>query len=225
MLPLKDHSPTSKTPFISNGLITVNILVFLLMLLGDADGIIGKYALIPSQVMWNDYNTLLPFLTSQFLHGGFLHIISNLWFLKIFGDNVEEKVGHIKFLLFYLLCGIAGGLMQYFFSFGSGIPMLGASGAIAGVLGAYLHFFPHHKIETLIPFGIFSQVINLPAKVILVYWFITQLFSGVGTIASTMVGGIAFWAHIGGFAAGYYLASLYSRFFKSRLVEEGILLD
>jgi len=225
MLPLRDHNHTNVKPFVTYVIIAVNIFVFFLELTGNTEEIFSQFALIPSAINWMNYQTLLPFLTSQFLHAGFLHIISNLWFLKIFGDNVEEKFGHIKFLVFYLVCGIAGGLLQYFFSYGSDIPMLGASGAIAGVLGAYLYFFPRHTVETLIPFGIFSQIVNLPAKIILIYWFVTQLFSGVGSISSSMLGGVAFWAHIGGFAAGYLLASFSSRINKSSEVEEGVLLD
>ena len=226
MLPLRDHSRTNVTPIITYAIIAINIFVFFLELTGNTEKIFSEFALIPASINWANYKSLIPFLTSQFLHAGFLHIISNLWFLKIFGDNVEEKFGHIKFLVFYLVCGIAGGLLQYFFSIGSDIPMLGASGAIAGVLGAYLYFFPKHSIETLIPFGLFSQIINLPAKIILIYWFITQLFSGVGSIASSTLGGVAFWAHIGGFAAGYFLAQFFSRFsYKSEEAEEGVLLD
>jgi membrane associated rhomboid family serine protease len=206
-------------------IIVVNILVFLAMLFGDMDAIISRYALIPAKVSWNDPSALLPFVTSQFLHGGFLHIISNLWFLRIFGDNVEERLGHFLFLIFYLVCGVAGGVLQYIFNPLSSVPMVGASGAIAGVLGSYLFFFPRHRIETLIPFGVFSEVVNLPAQLILIYWFITQFFSGVGSIMAYTVGGIAFWAHVGGFVAGYILARVYSSLEGPNEAEEGELLD
>jgi membrane associated rhomboid family serine protease len=225
MLPLRDHSYTLRPPVITFAIIIVNILVFLAMLFGDMDAIISRYALIPSKISWNDPSTLLPFVTSQFLHGGFLHIISNLWFLRIFGDNVEERLGHFLFFIFYLVCGVAGGMLQYIFNPLSSIPMVGASGAIAGVLGSYLFFFPRHRIETLIPLGIFSEVVNLPAQLILIYWFVTQFFSGVGSIMAYTVGGIAFWAHVGGFAAGYMLARVYSSLEGPNEAEEGELLD
>ena len=158
------------------------------------------------------------------MHAGLLHIISNMWFLKIFGDNVEERFGSIIFLIIYLLSGITGGFLQYIFSPSSDIPMLGASGAVARVLGAYLVFFPRNQIETLIPYGFFSRVVNVPASLMLVYWVVIQFFSGVGSIAHIGSGGVAFWAHIGGFAFGWIAA----KFFKGDIVgvvEEDEILD
>ena len=192
MFPLRDNQPTYKFPVISYLLIAVNIAVFLLEIFTpDPDVFIETYALVPKFVDFGKLGTLYPFITSQFLHAGFMHIIGNMWFLKIFGDNIEERFGHIKYLLIYLFSGVIAGLAQYVFSPNSDIPMLGASGAVAGVLGAYLVFFPKHQIETLIPFGLFARVVNLPASFILVYWFVIQLFSGVGSFATAQIGGVA----------------------------------
>lgn len=209
MIPLRDSVPTRKKPLITYGLILFNIFVFFLELLApNLDDFISRYALISANVAFNDLTTLYPFLTSQFLHAGFTHLIANMWFLKIFGDNVEEAFGHLRFLLFYLFCGLVAGLAQYVFMTNLAIPMLGASGAVAGVLGAYYLFFPHHRIETLVPVWGFWRIVDLPASFMLLYWFIVQLFAGVGSLlaAPAMVGGIAFFAHAGGFLAGWVIA-------------------
>jgi membrane associated rhomboid family serine protease len=221
VIPLKDHQTTLKTPLITYLVIAANVFVFAVeIFLGEE--FIYRYALIPSMVSLSSLVTLLPFVNSQFLHAGFFHILSNMWFLKVFGDNVEERFGRIQFLVIYLLSGIVGGVLQYLFSPSSEIPMLGASGAVAGVLGAYLVFFPRHQIETLIPFGFFSRIVNLPASVILIYWFVTQLFSGAGSIVVSQVGGVAWWAHVGGFATGWIVAKLYeSRSGSSDIKFEG----
>lgn len=209
MFPLHDSRPTKIYPFLTYLIIASNIVVFILEIISqDVDTFIKQFALIPERVSFLDYSTLTPFLTSQFLHAGFFHIISNMWFLKIFGDNVEEKFGRIFYLFVYLLSGVAGGFVQYLFSPNSTIPMLGASGAVAGVLGAYFVFFPHHRIETLIPTGLFVSTVSIPAGIVLFYWFVTQLFSGVGSIAVAQTGGVAFWAHVGGFTTGWAIAKL-----------------
>jgi membrane associated rhomboid family serine protease len=225
MFPLRDSHPTYKTPFVTFFLIVVNVIVFLLELgLMNSDFIIENYALIPAKVDLGNFVTWAPFITSQFLHAGFLHIISNMWFLKIFGDNVEERFGHILFIFIYLFCGAVGGFLQYIFLPNSEIPMLGASGAVAGVLGAYLVFFPHHKVKTLIPLGFFWTTANISAYFMLVYWFAIQLFSGVGSVVDTQMGGVAFWAHVGGFAAGYIAAKAF-QLIKRNDAEEGDILD
>lgn len=209
MFPLRDSAPSRIFPFVTWGLIAINVYVFFLEITSPSpDEYILTYALIPSRVDFGDIESLLPFITSQFLHGGFLHILSNMWFLKIFGDNVEERLGGFLFLSIYLFSGIVGGLLQYIFLPNSDIPMLGASGAVAGVLGMYFVFFPHHKIETLIPLGFFITTADIPASVMLVYWFLTQFFAGVGSIAETQLGGVAFWAHVGGFVTGYLIAKI-----------------
>ena len=209
MFPLRDNHPTYKFALITRLLIVVNIFVFLLEVFSaNPDAFIHKYALIANNVSLLNLGSLYPFITSQFLHAGVLHVVSNMWFLKIFGDNVEDKFGSLKYLLIYLSSGVVGGLAQYVFAPASDIPMLGASGAVAGVLGAYLVFFPSHRIETLIPMGLFTRVVELPASIMLIYWFVIQLFSGVGSVAVAQVGGVAWWAHVGGFATGWILAKL-----------------
>lgn len=207
MIPLRDSHPTREKPVVTYFLILVNILVFLLEIAApDLEDFIGQYALIAAKVNFFNLSSLWPFLTFQFLHGGLLHLFSNMWFLKIFGDNVEERLGHFKFLLFYLFFGIVAGLSQYIFLTSSTIPMIGASGSVAGVLGAYFVFFPHHRIETLIPGPLFWYRVNLPASFMLFYWFIFQLLAGAGSLALPEVGGVAFMAHAGGFLAGWLIA-------------------
>lgn len=213
MIPLSDSHPAGKFPFWVYIIIAINIWVFYLELTSpNPDGFIRQFALIPSLVDFSNYFTLIPFITSQFLHGGFLHIISNMLFLWIFGDNVEAKSGFFIFPFFYLISGAIGGLAQYIFMPESTIPMLGASGAVAGVLGAYFAWFPHHSVKTLVPFFGFLTVINIPASLMLIYWFATQIFSGAfGAVTSYQdVGGVAYFAHIGGFAAGWLMAKLIS---------------
>lgn len=226
MFPLKDNQPTYKFPIITVAFIAANVFVFVVELLAaDVEGFIETYALIPSLIDFSQISTLSTFFTSQFLHAGFIHILSNMWFLKIFGNNVEEEFGSLKFLFVYLLAGFAGNLAQYAFSSGSPIPILGASGAVAGVLGAYLVLFPRHSIKTLVPFFGFFTVVNIPASIMLFYWFLTQLFSGVGSIAIAQIGGVAWWAHIGGFATGYIIAKLSQNNKEDVRVEEGKVLD
>ncbi|KKS95992.1 MAG: rhomboid family protein [Candidatus Gottesmanbacteria bacterium GW2011_GWA2_43_14] len=205
MFPIRDHNPSKSFPVITVLIILITSYVFFLQLTAfDPEAFIMNYALVPALVDFGNPATWWPFIWSMFMHGGWLHIISNLWFLWIFGDNVEAFLGHIGFLLFYLLTGIAASLVQFFFMSGSEIPTLGASGAIAGVLGAYLVLYPRHKIDTLvISFGGFLQKLQIPASFMLGYWFIIQLFSGVGSLGAAGQGGVAWWAHIGGFASGY----------------------
>lgn len=204
MIPLRDHLRLPGIPFVTIGLILINAYVFFLELTSlNFEGFLVQYALIPSLLDFSNPATLAPFITSMFLHGGWIHIISNMLFLWIFGDNIELTIGHIKFLIFYLLAGIAAALVQLPFLPSPDIPMLGASGAIAGVLGAYLVLFPHSNIDTLVPiFGFFS-IVQIPASVMLFYWFITQLFSGAASLTSEALGGVAFLAHVGGFVFGY----------------------
>jgi membrane associated rhomboid family serine protease len=224
MFPLRDSHPTYKFPLITIILIIANVIIFFLELtVADPIAFIENYALIPSRVSIADLYSWTPFVTSQFLHAGFLHILSNMWFLRVFGDNVEERFGHLFFLFVYLTSGIFGGVLQYLFSPGSDIPMIGASGAVAGVLGAYLVFFPHHKVKTLIPLGFFWTTMNISASFMLVYWFVIQLFSGLGSIADTQTGGIAFWAHVGGFVTGYVIAKTHKGLRRDK-VEEGDIL-
>lgn len=214
MIPLRDSHSTGKFPFWVVTIIAINIYIFYLQLTAvNADQFVFQYALVPNLIDFSQLESLTPFITSQFLHGGFVHILSNMWFLWIFGDNVEEGIGFLLFPIFYLLAGVAGGFLQYIFIPTSQIPMLGASGAIAGVLGAYYVLFPKHKIDTLIPVFGFPTVVAIPASVMLFYWFFTQAFSGAFSIVSSVqaLGGVAWFAHIGGFVVGWLIAQLVKR--------------
>jgi len=207
MIPLRDTMPSHSAPVVNIFLIVSNVLVFLLMLSMDAytqNDFVLHYAVVPARLHFS------ALLTSMFLHGGWMHLIGNMWFLWIYGDNVEDVLGHGKYLLFYLACGVLAGLAQYLMSPDSRIPMLGASGAIAGVMGAYLIKFPHNRIVTLLPLFIFWTTIEIPAVLILAYWFVLQFFSGVGSIGYSQAsqGGVAFFAHIGGFIAGMILINV-----------------
>ena len=172
---------------------------------------IELYGLIPANIDFYRPETLTPFISGLFLHAGFLHILSNMWFLWIFGDNVESLMGHFKYLGFYLICGILASFTQYLFISGSNLPMIGASGAIAGVLGAYLKYFPNNKIDTLIPIFGLPIIVAIPAGFMLIYWFFIQTFSGFTTIvdSTTAIGGVAYIAHIGGFIGGLLVSPLF----------------
>ena len=221
MLPLSDTQKSRKFPVVTFLLITINAVVFFLELAApDMEEFMFTWALVPARVRFSNLDSLSRFITSQFLHAGFIHIISNMWFLWIFGDNVEEKFGKLKFLLIYLFSGIVGGLSQYIFAPTSEIPMLGASGAVAGVLGSYYVFFPHHKIRTLIPVFGFIRIATIPASIMLFYWFFTQVFSGVGSIAYAATGGVAWFAPIGGFVTGYIVSKVYDSIDIIEYIEE-----
>lgn len=205
MLPLRDHNPSRTLPLATLAIIAATLYGFWQELTAaDLQPLITAYALTPAAVDASRPATWLPFLTAMFLHAGWLHVLANLWFLWIFGDNVEDRLGRIRYLFLYLASGIAAGLAQYAVMPASPVPVLGASGAVAGVLGAYWIFFPKHTIDTFVPLFGFGRVIPLPAMVMIGYWFLTQLFAGVGSLAVETVatGGVAFFAHIGGFVAG-----------------------
>lgn len=193
-------------------IILLNVYIFCLELVTPNFGaFIAHYALIPAAIDPHNYHTWYPFISMQFLHGGFLHIISNMLFLWVFGDDVEAAFGKFWFPFFYLLAGVLGGLTQYILAPTSTVPMLGASGAIAGVLGAYFALFPSSRIKTLIPIFLVPLIIEIPASIMLVYWFFTQVlnetFAFTGTIASA--GGVAYAAHIGGFISGWIIAKVW----------------
>jgi len=202
MIPLRDVIPSRTTPVVTVTLIIVNALAFFYELsLGDSvDLFLRTYGLVPAEF------SLLTLVTSMFLHGGFLHAGGNMLYLWIFGDNVEDRMGHGRFLVFYLLCGAAAALAQTMMQPDSLIPMVGASGAIAGVMGAYLVMYPKSRIVTLVPIIFFIQLIEVPALFFLGIWFLMQFVSGVGSIAAATTGepsgGVAFWAHVAGFVAG-----------------------
>ncbi len=209
MFPLSDTKTSGKFPFWVVVFILVNCYVFILELVSpNLDAFVVQYSLIPAKVNFFEIRSLTAFITSQFLHGGFVHIISNMWFLWVFGDNVEGRLGFFLFPLLYIISGIFGGLVQYLLDPASSVPMLGASGAIAGVLGAYLGLFPHNTIKTLVPVFGFLTVVNVPAYFLLFLWFVTQLFNGSASIVAdtASLGGVAFFAHVGGFAVGWVIS-------------------
>jgi membrane associated rhomboid family serine protease len=202
MIPIRDVIPSRTTPFVTIGLIGLNALVFLYQLsLGElVNDFILYFGLIPAAFSW------VTVVTSMFLHGGLMHFGGNMLYLWIFGDNVEDRMGHGRYLMFYLLCGTAAALAQTIMSPESVIPMVGASGAIAGIMGAYIVLYPRSRIVTLLPIFVFFHFIEVPAVFFLGVWFLMQFVSGLGSIATATggepAGGIAFWAHVAGFVAG-----------------------
>jgi len=209
MFPIRDTRNSGKFPIVNLILIGFNIYVFILELFSpNIEVFIAQYSLIPQNVNFFNIQTLKPFVTSMFLHAGFLHILSNMWFLWIFGDNVEAAIGHIKYLIFFIFCGVAASFIQYLFIANSTLPMIGASGAIAGVLGSYLKLFPKNKVDTIIPIFGLPFFIALPAYFMLIYWFVIQAFNGVASIivATASVGGVAYLAHAGGFLTGFLVS-------------------
>lgn len=212
MIPIKDGIPTRETPVINYLLIAANIIVFVLMFsLPDStlESVVATYAMIPAHFADGvSLGDILTIFTSMFMHAGLAHIVGNLLYLWIFGDNVEDRLGHGRYLTFYLVGGVVANLTQLFTSWGSALPTVGASGAIAAVLGAYLVLFPASRIATLVPLGFFTRLTILPAVVVLGFWFVLQLFDGVAAMSGADVGGVAVWAHIGGFVAGMLMARL-----------------
>src|SRR3990172_525943 len=205
MLPIGDDDSARRTvPVVTLILIALNAIVFLLELNGG-DAFIDRWAFVPSRFLADPLGEFLTIFTSMFMHAGWLHLGGNMLYLWIFGDNVEDRFGHMKFLIFYLLCGIVAMFAQLAFSAGSNVPNLGASGAIAGVLGAYILMFPKGKVNVLMG----RRVIPMPALLVIGLWIVLQLFSGIGSISDTaQTGGVAYMAHIGGFIAGLALAFL-----------------
>jgi len=202
VIPLRDVIPSRTTPYVTIGLIVVNVLVFLYEMTLDEglDAFVLYFGLVPAAFAW------VAVVTSMFVHGGLMHVGMNMLFLWIFGDNVEDRMGHGRFIVFYLLCGAAAALAQTAMNPESIVPMVGASGAVAGIMGAYFLLYPRSRIVTLIPLFVFFHVMKIPAVVFLGLWFLLQFVSGVGSIAAATggepAGGIAFWAHVAGFVAG-----------------------
>jgi membrane associated rhomboid family serine protease len=211
MIPLRDNIPSRTVPFVTYILIGANVLVFLMELsLGpNLERFVYIFGVVPQKVLYAftevpqliPYATL-PFFTSIFLHGGWLHLLGNMLYLYIFGDNVESALGHFRYLIFYLGCGVAASLTHLLANPSSNVPTVGASGAIAGVLGAYFLLFPRAKVVTLVPIFFFITFIEVPALLFLGLWFLIQFLSGSMTLGSDAAAGVAWWAHIGGFAAG-----------------------
>jgi membrane associated rhomboid family serine protease len=206
MLPIGDDDSSRRTvPLVTYALIALNILFFLIEQSGG-DPFIRRWAFTPARFVANPSGNFPTLFTSMFMHAGLLHLGGNMLYLWIFGDNVEDRFGHIQFLIFYLLCGLAATFAQLAFSLGSRVPNLGASGAIAGVLGAYVLLFPQGTVRVLQG----RQVIQMPALIVIGIWIVLQFFSGIGSIANTAeTGGVAYMAHIGGFVAGFALTFLF----------------
>ncbi|MBI3012972.1 MAG: rhomboid family intramembrane serine protease [Elusimicrobia bacterium] len=212
MIPLRDNIPSRRIPFVNYVLIGINIIAFLSQIrmarIGAVEEFILLNGVIPNQFLDDPFDRARSLVTSQFLHGGWMHILGNMLYLYIFGDNVEDRLGHWRFLGFYLFCGISASLAQIYFHQNSTVPMIGASGSIAGVLGAYFFFFPRARVLTLIPIGYFSRIVELPAFLFLGFWFVIQMFSGTASLYAAKTfggdaGGIAWFAHAGGFLAGF----------------------
>ncbi|UWR38686.1 rhomboid family intramembrane serine protease [Sulfitobacter sp. W074] len=206
MFPIRDHNPSGRTPYVTYALMAVNIGVFLssLSLMADERALAEfyyTYALLPARLSHGE--GYFGLITSQFLHGGWMHLAGNMLFLWIFGDNVEDEMGHGRYLLFYLACGIAAGLGQVVTEPLSWVPMVGASGAIAGVMGGYLLLFPRAKVDILVILIVFFRIFAIPAWIMLGLWFGMQFIGGIGATPGT--GGVAYWAHAGGFIAGLVL--------------------
>lgn len=220
MLPIRDTVRSYTFPIVNWMLIGANILVFLfeISLPSQAlERLIQTYGVVPARLHLSNPLILLtnpvlmvPLFTHMFLHGGWLHIISNLWILYIFGDNVEDRMGPVRYLIFYLLSGLAAAFTQALIAPDSRIPALGASGAIAGVLGAYIVLFPRGRVITLIPLFFIPWFVELSALIFIGFWFVTQLFSGFTSLGNIQAGGVAWWAHIGGFVFGVLFFRLFT---------------
>ena len=205
MFPIGDDDTSRRTtPLVTYALIALNVLFFFVEQSGG-DAFVGTWAFVPSRFIANPAGDALTLFTSMFMHAGWLHLGGNMLYLWIFGDNVEDRFGHIKFIIFYLLCGLAATFAQLAFSLGSRVPNLGASGAIAGVLGAYILLFPQGSVKVLQG----QRVVPVPALIVIGLWFVLQFFSGIGSVANAAQGGVAYMAHIGGFLAGFVLTFLF----------------
>ncbi len=223
MIPLRDTVRSRSFPIVNLGIIALNTLVFLFELSLSPrllERFITVFGLVPARLHlgnpWLLLDNPLPLMTlftHMFLHGGWVHFISNMWILYIFGDNVEDRMGSVRYLLFYILGGLTSGLLQAGVSPASRIPAIGASGAIAAVLGAYFVLYPNGRVITLVPAFFFPWFVEIPSVVYLGFWFISQLFSGLAAlgVSSGNVGGVAWWAHIGGFLFGVFLHRFFVR--------------
>ncbi len=230
MIPIKDTIHSRTFPWVNWLLVAVNVLVFVLIELplsqSGLDQLVSTYGVTPdlcaAPIMKGltggalpGLGTLIkgcgiPLITSMFLHGGWLHIIGNMWVLIIFGDNVEDRMGSLGYLAFYMICGVVSGLTQAFIAPSSNVPAIGASGAIAGVLAAYLVLYPRARVVTLVPIIIIPWFINIPAIIFILIWFALQFFSGLAALGAGASGGVAYWAHVGGFICGLLLVRLFS---------------
>jgi membrane associated rhomboid family serine protease len=244
MFPLKDENPTELVPVVTLLIIGANALAwFLVQGAGTEPALLSslcRWGLVPAELTGRlgagdviqlgraarcrlEGGSGLTVLTAMFLHGGWFHIVGNMWFLWVFGNNIEDSMGHVRFLLFYLLCGSVAAAAQVLSAPDSAVPMIGASGAISGVMGAYLVLYPRVKVYTLIFLFLFITVVALPAYVLLGFWFLLQLVSG--SVSQAAGGGVAFWAHVGGFVAGVVLIPLFRRRDLVRAKREGTVLS
>jgi membrane associated rhomboid family serine protease len=233
MFPYRDENQTQRTPVITIAIIALNVLAWLLVQ-GAGSPLplavsVCNLGLIPAELtlslppgagfemgrglvcLTDPGRQVTHLLTSMFLHGSWMHLLGNMWFFWIFGNNVEDSMNRIRFSAFYLLCGLAAALAQVALTPASNVPMVGASGAISGIMGAYLVLYPRVRVFTLVPLGFFITTIALPAWLMLIYWMLLQFVGGLGSVVGSAEGGVAFWAHIGGFGAGVVLIKLFSR--------------
>ena len=232
MFPYKDENPTYLTPVVTVGVIVVNVLAWILVQGAGGSAALTKsvceLGLSPGELLQSvprgteialgegmrcvtgapHYTTIL---TSMFMHGGWLHLIGNMWFLWVFGNNIEDAMGHGRFVAFYLLCGVAAAALQLAVQPHSVVPMVGASGAISGVLGAYILLYPRVRVHTLIFLGVFATTVTVPAYLMLGYWILLQVLGGIPALAGLEGGGVAYWAHIGGFGAGLLLIRFFAK--------------
>ncbi|MEW6141198.1 MAG: rhomboid family intramembrane serine protease [Thermodesulfobacteriota bacterium] len=221
MIPLRDSTPSGTVPIATIGLIAINSVVWLyeVSLGPELNRFVFEYGLIPLRFVtagryeggvWS--NAIVPLMSSMFMHGGWMHVIGNMWFLWIFGDNIEDRLGHVKFILFYILCGIGAAILHIVFDPASKLPMVGASGAISGVLGAYLISYPRARVLTLFIIFVLIRFVEIPAYVFLIFWFFFQLLAGTAQYgAGQEVGGVAYWAHMGGFVVGIALLWIFPK--------------
>lgn len=219
MLPLKDINRSSSIPIVTISLIIVNsaVWIYSIILGGEFEKFIREFGLTPAHIIENPRNII----THMFLHGNWFHIMSNMWVLWIFGDNVEDTMGKIRFIIFYFICGFGAAAVQTTISFlfgNTGVPMVGASGAISGVLAAYMKFFPKARILSLVFFFFFVSLAEIPAVIFIGFWFISQVVNGFITLPLAGLGGVAWWAHIGGFVTGIYLCEKFRKARRRRIV-------
>ena len=215
MFPYKDDNPTKSFPSVTIGIIVLNIVVFILQVLSSGDGqrIVFAYGAIPHNIVsLESTQPIHPFLTiftSMFMHGGLFHIFGNMLYLWIFGNNIEDRIGHFRFIIFYLFCGIIAAFSHTLAAADSNVPMIGASGAVSGVLGAYLLLFPYARVHTVIFLGFFVQTVQIPALIVIGFWAIIQVVNGLIAQGALNQGGVAWVAHVGGFIAGLITIKLW----------------
>ena len=216
MIPLRDSVRSSTRPYVTWILIALNIYIFYRQFMLPVDMLNQVYlhfGVVPADLSYALANgtslvpVLLTLITAMFLHGGWVHVLGNMLYLWVFGDNVEDRLGHLRYLLFYLASGVAGGIAHFLSNPASQVPIIGASGAIAGILGAYLIAFPRSRVLTLLPIFIFFTIVEIPAVIFLAIWFVLQLFNGAASIGGT-ANTVAWWAHVGGFVAGAIMIKL-----------------